>query len=181
VLAETDLLVTCTGSGDVVLDHELVAAAAQMRRTPLLIVDVAVPRDVAADVAELDGVTLLNLDDLRDWAAHGVRHRADAAHEVRAIVADEVERFGVEAMARQAAPLVAQLHELAEALRSAELARHARKLNSLTDSERAAVEAITRGVTAKLLHQVSTRLKADAGTPQGERNAAAVRELFGLE
>ncbi len=181
VLAEADLVVTCTGSGEVVLDHELVAAAVRTRRAPLLIVDVAVPRDVAANVGELDHVTLLNLDDLRDWAAHGVRHRTEAAHEVRAIVADEVERFGVEAMARQAAPLVAQLHGLAEELRTAELARHARKLGSLTDSERAAVDAVTRGVTAKLLHQVSTRLKADAGTPQGERNAAAVRELFGLE
>ena len=58
--------------------------------------------------------------------------------------------------------------------------RFASRLSSLDATQRAAVEALTKGIVAKLLHQPSVRLKDDAGTPQGERNAAAVRDLFDL-
>jgi len=91
-----------------------------------------------------------------------------------------VERFLVEVTARQAAPLVAQLHARAEAVRQAELERFAARLADLDPTQRQAVEALTRGVLAKLLHTASVKLKDDAGTPQGERNAAAVRDLFDL-
>ena len=148
--------------------------------TPLLVVDIAVPRDVAADVEQAPGVTVLNLDHLRDWAARGLALRAAEAGRVRDIVGEEVERFGQEATARQAAPLVAQLHEKADHVRIAELERFANRLASLEPAQRDAVDAVTKGIVAKLLHQLSVRLKDDAGSPQGERNAAAVRDLFDL-
>ena len=179
-LSTADVLLTCTGAGSIVIDHDLVAAARRNTTNPLLVVDIAVPRDVAADVVEAGNVTLLNLDDLRDWAARGLALRAAEAERVRAIVAEEVERFGQESTARQAAPLVAQLHEKGEAVRQAELERFANRLASLEPGQRDAVEAVTRGIVAKLLHQMSVRLKEDAGSPQGERNSAAVRELFDL-
>lgn len=178
-LRAADVLVTCSGAGTVI-DFELVAEARKGARTPLLIVDIAVPRNVAADVEVVPGVTLLNLDHLRDWAARGLAQRQAEADRVRQIVGEEVERFGLEATARQAAPLVAQLHEKADAVRQAELERFHNKLASLDPAQREAVEALTKGIVAKLLHGVSVRLKDDAGTPQGERNAAAVRELFDL-
>ena len=179
-LAGADVLLTCTGAGGTVIDQETVALARPGVDAPLLIVDIAVPRDVAEDVTDLPGVTLLNLDDLRDWAAVGQRARAAEATLVSAIVDEEVERFGFEATARQAAPLVAQLHDLAETIRRAELQHFAGKLSSLDNTQTAAVDAVTKRVVAKLLHQVSVRLKDDAGTPQGERNAAAIRDLFDL-
>ncbi|CAB4570923.1 MAG: glutamyl-tRNA reductase [Actinomycetes bacterium] len=178
-LAQTDVLVTCSGAGNVV-DASLVAQARGSIDRPLLVVDIAVPRNVDASVADIPGVTLLDLEDLRDWAARGVEQRTHETEHVRSIVHDEVERFGIEHTARQAAPLVAMLHERAEKLRTAELERFAGKLASLDPAQRAAVEAVTKGLVAKLLHQPSVRLKDDAGTPQGERNAAAVRDLFDL-
>ncbi|MEZ5223075.1 MAG: glutamyl-tRNA reductase [Ilumatobacteraceae bacterium] len=178
-MAQTDVLVTCSGAGTVV-DATLVHEARGGATTPLLVVDIAVPRNVDASVAELDGVTLLDLDDLRDWAARGLAQRSHEAEHVRRIVRDEVERFSIEHTARQAAPLVALLHERVEQIRAAELDRFANKLASLDPAQRAAVEALTKGIVAKLLHQPSIRLKDDAGTPQGERNAAAVRDLFDL-
>ena len=179
-LREADVLLTCTGAGSTIIDHELVTAARGALTRPLLIVDIAVPRDVSADVEQSPYVTLLNLDHLRDWAARGLARRADEAARVYEIVGEEVERFGMEVTARQAAPLVAQLHEKAENVRLAEFERFGNKLASLDSAQRDAVEALTRGITAKLLHTMSVRLKDDAGTPQGERNAAAVRELFDL-
>ncbi len=180
-IAEADLVLTSTGAGTTLIEHDTVAAAIAARPgRPLMFVDIAVPRDVDPSVDDLAGVTRLDLDDLRTWAARGIEQRAGEAAKVRTIVAEEVERFLFEVTSRQAAPLVAQLRERAEELRLAELDRHARKLAKLDPDQRAAVEALTRGLVAKLLHEPSVRLRGDAGTPRGERNAAAMRDLFDL-
>jgi glutamyl-tRNA reductase len=181
-IAEADLVLTSTGSGSVIVDESIVATAMAARpERPLLVVDVAVPRDVDGAVAHVAGVTLLDLDDLRAWAARGIEHRAAEAGKVREIVREEVERHLVDSMARQAAPLVAQLRGYADEVRETELTRFGAKLADLTDEQRAAVDALTKGIVAKLLHGPSVRLKSDAGTPSGERNAAALRELFDLQ
>ena len=180
-LVEADVVVTCTGAGSTVIDADMVKNAMLQRPDrPLFIVDIAVPRDVDSDVANIDGVTLLDLDNLRDWAARGQAQRATEALAVRDIIVQEIERFNMETTARQAAPLVAQLHERAEAVRAAEIDRQSKKLSSLTPEQQDAVDAVTKGIVAKLLHDMSVRLKDDAGTPRGERNSAAVRDLFDL-
>ncbi|HEY7628507.1 MAG TPA: glutamyl-tRNA reductase [Ilumatobacteraceae bacterium] len=179
-LADADVLLTCTGSGATLIDVELLSAARGATAAPLLIVDIAVPRDVAANVTSLPGITLLNLDDLRDWAGRALVLRAEEAHHVNQIVSEEVERFAMETTARQAAPLVAQLHQRAEEIRRTEIERFAARLATLDDTQRAALEAVTKGIVAKLLHNPSVKLKDDAGTPQGERNADTVRDLFDL-
>jgi glutamyl-tRNA reductase len=179
-IAHADLLLTCTGAGVPVVDLEMVTAARITSRAPLLIVDVAVPRDVAPEVTALDNVTLLNLDDIRDWAGRALMLRAEEARRVHQIVAEQVDHFAVEATARQAAPLVAQLHDHAETIRRAEIERFSARLSNLDESQRATLEAITKGIVAKLLHTPSVKLKDDAGTPQGQRNAATIRDLFDL-
>ncbi len=179
-LSEADVLLTCTGAGGTLIDFDLLQSARDQSSPPLLIVDIAVPRDVAPEVTRLANVTLLNLDDLRDWAGRALMLRAEEALRVNDIVSQEVERFGVEATARQAAPLVAQLRQRAEVIRQAEIERFAARLATLDETQRAAVEAMTKGIVAKLLHTPSVKLKDDAGTPQGERNAATVRDLFDL-
>src|SRR5215207_8205102 len=178
-LARADVVVACTASGQSVVTRADVAANKRVA-APMLIVDIAVPRSVDRSVAELDGLTVLDLDDLRDWADRGIALRAGEVDNVRAIVTAEVEQFAMEVTARQAAPLVAELHERAEAMRTKEVARFAGRLAELDDDERDTVEALTRAIVAKLLHGPSVRLRNDAGTPKGERNAAAVSDLFDL-
>jgi glutamyl-tRNA reductase len=178
-LATSDVVVACTGAGGHVVTAADVATAQRGDR-PLLVVDIAVPRSVERAVAELPAVTLLDLDDLRDWADRGLALRAAETDRVRTIVSEEVERFVVEVTARQAAPLVAQLREQAESVRTDELARFAGRLAELDEAERDAVDSLTRAIVAKLLHTPSVRLRHGAGTPQGERNAAAVSDLFDL-
>lgn len=180
-LAEADLVLTSTGAGEAVIAAATVALAMNARPDrPLLIVDIALPRDVEAAVGAIPGVTLRNLDDLRAFAARGVERRAAEVAGVQAIVAEEADRYEAEARARQAVPLIAQLHGMAESVRVGELERHARRLAGLDDDQRAAVEAVTRAIVAKLLHTASVQLRADAGTPRGARNAAALRDLFEL-
>ena len=103
---------------------------------------------------------------------------------VNALSGAVVARIGeiaAELTAMQAAPLVAAMRERAEEVRRAEFERFTGRLDGLDDEQRAAVEALTRGIVNKLLHEPSVRLRAQAGTPQGERNAAAVADLFDIE
>jgi glutamyl-tRNA reductase len=179
-VAAADVIVAGTGADRAVLSRSLLEDARRNASTPLHIVDIGVPRNVDPEAGAVPGITLSNLDDLRDWADRGLAHRAAEAERVRAIVAEEVENHLVESTARQAAPLVASLREAAERVRSTELDRYASRLGELSDAQRDSVEALTRAIVAKLLHEPSVRLKAQAGTPQGERNASAVRDLFDI-
>ncbi len=174
-----DVVLTSTGAGTPIVTRELMAQRATPGR-PILFVDIAVPRDVAPDVADLDGVTVLDLEDLSEWAGRGRAQRLNEVDHVLQIVGEEVERFAVESAALQAAPLVSALRDRAETHRAAELERYAKRIAQLDEAQRELVEAITRGIVAKLLHEPSVRLRNQAGTPQGERNAAAVADLFDL-
>ncbi len=180
-LVTADVLLTSTGSSHVLFTaDDLAGVMAERGGRPLLVVDIAVPRDVDGAAAVVPGITLLDLDDLREFAARGVAGRQSETAEVRRIVADEVDRYLDEATARTVAPLVAELRERAEAVRASEVERLAGRLSGASEREREAVEAITRGVLAKLLHEPTVRLKEAAGTPRGERYAEALRELFDL-
>lgn len=180
-LVEADLLLTSTGaqhpivdSGDI--DDVMVARAGR----PLLIVDVAVPRDVDPAVGSTPGVTLLDMDDIRAFAEVGVASRRREIASVQLIVAEEVERFTAVATARELAPLVVALRARGEAVRQGELDRYRSRLDGLDDRQREAVEAITKGIIAKLLHEPTVRIKDAAGSPRGDRLAEALRTLFDL-
>ena len=178
-LATVDVLLTSTGASSVLVDHgdlEPVVAARGGRR--LLIIDVAVPRDVDPGAADLPGVDLLDMDDLRRFADAGLAERRREVSTVRNLIDEEVQRYREAATARQVAPLIAGLRKRAEEARAAEVERAAAKL---AVPERAALDAASRAVIAKLLHEPTVRLKDAAGTARGERLADALRELFDLD
>ena len=180
-LFTADVVLACTGAGGVIIDHELMSRVRKDVATPLLVVDIALPRDVAASVAELPGVTLRDLDHLSDWAQRGIDKRASEVGQVREIIGEEVKRFLLDQTQRQAAPLVAQLREVVESIRTAEMERFESALAAMTPEQRELVESISHGIINKMLHAPSVRLREAAGTPQGERLSAAVRDLFSLE
>ena len=176
MIGDSDVVVTCVAGAESLITADMVAS----RSAELLIVDIALPRNVDRAVATHAGVTLLDLDDVRSWAERGRDARAAEAGRVREIIADQLEQFLLDSTARQAAPLVARLHERAEQIRSTEVQRYSSRLGGLGEGHDEAVEALTKSIVAKLLHEPSVRLRHDAGTPQGERNAAAVSDLFDL-
>jgi len=179
VLGSADLVLTCTGSEEPVITAELISTARQPLR-PLLLVDIALPRDVEPAVGALPEVTVWDLDDLRNWAERGLNSRLSEVDSVRGILKEQIDRFHAEATALQATPLVIAMRERAEQLRLQEIERHSSRLADLTPQQRESVDAVTRAIIAKLLHAPSVRLKDQAGTPRGERNAAAVADLFDL-
>ena len=180
-LAIADVVVACTGAGGTVIDAAMLRRARGADDSSLLIVDIALPRDVDADVASLESVTLRDLDDLSQWARRGIESREAEVTQVRSIVTEELDRFALDQAQRQAAPLVAQLREVVEQIRATEMERFGARVADMSDEHREVVESITRGIVAKLLHNPSVRLREAAGTPQGERLSAAVRDLFNLD
>ncbi len=180
-LAEVDVLLTSTGASEPLLTVEdLTPVLPRREGRPLLIVDVAVPRDVEPAVRALDGVTVLDLDDLRAFARTGLEERRREVGRVQAIIDEEVTDYLGDAVARQVAPTVASLRAHAEAIRQGELERFRARLDTLDARQRDAVEALTHGIVAKLLHEPTVRLKDAAGTPRGDRLADGLRALFDL-
>lgn len=180
-LATVDLLLTGTGATELMVGHaDLASVMARRPDRPLLVVDVAVPRDVDPSAADIDGVTLRDMDDLREFAERGLAARRGEIAMVRDVVNAEVDRYGSVSSAREVAPLVGSLRERAEQIREAEMDRMASRLADLDERERDAVEALTRGIVAKLLHEPTVGLKEAAGTPRGERLAESLRHLFDL-
>ncbi len=164
-LDQADVLLTSTGAQSLMVDLDEMAQVMDSRNgRPLLIVDLAVPRDVDPAVASLDGVTLFDMDDIGAFADAGRREREAELGNARAVITTELDRYLELVSARQVAPLVASFRSEAEAIRVAELARHNAKLAQLDDEARAAVEAITQGILGKLLHEPTVRLNQAAGT-----------------
>ena len=178
-LTDVDVLLTSTGASEVLLEATSLEAVLPARGSrPLLIVDVAVPRDVDPAAGALPGVTLLDMDDLRAFADVGMAERRREIGKVRDVIDDEVARFRDVALGREVAPLVAALRTRVEELRLAEVDRITR---GMTDAERDAVDVASRSLVAKLLHEPTVRLKDAAGTSRGERLADAIRDLFDVE
>ncbi|HEX4867192.1 MAG TPA: glutamyl-tRNA reductase [Acidimicrobiales bacterium] len=181
-LADVDVLLSSTGAATPILDEDgarRVMATRQGR--PLLIVDIAVPRDVDHPVGELEGITLLDMDDLRAFADAGAQARRREVATVQQLLDEELERYVGATSAREVAPMIVALRARAEAIRTGELERHVSRLATLDEAQMEAVEALTRGIVSKLLHDPTVALKEAAGTPRGDRLIATLRDLFGFD
>jgi glutamyl-tRNA reductase len=180
-LAAADVLLTSTGSQAPILERGDVEPIMAGRDRPLLVVDIAMPRDVDPEVGEVGGVTLLDMDDLRSFAASGVAERRREVAAVEAVINSEIDRYLGATSAREVAPMIVALRQRAESLRVSELDRFRGRYDELDPRQVELVESVTRGLVAKLLHQPTVVLKEAAGSPRGDRLVAALRELFEIE
>jgi glutamyl-tRNA reductase len=185
-LAAADAVLLSTGSALPVLDVETMTPVAAARRAapgtgnPLVVVDVSVPRNVDPAVAFIEGVELLDMDDLSELAERALDGRRGEVAGAEAIVQQEVERYRADERARGAAPMVSALRDRVEQLSRAELERHRSRLAELDEGQWNEVVAVVHDIVAKVLHQPTVALKEAAGTPRGERLVEALRSLFDL-
>jgi glutamyl-tRNA reductase len=180
-LADADLVLAATASPSVLIGRETVARAMAKRpERPLVLVDLAVPRDVDPGAGDVPGVTLLDLDDVQARVAHNREARRSDVGAARAIVDAEVERFERWRAARQAAPTVAALQAAGDAIVADLLQRNAPHWESLTDADRERVATLARAVARRLLHEPTLHLKQAAQDGDAAPGRAA-RALFGLD
>jgi len=190
-IAGADLVLCSTGASTPVVDYDAVREATRERAgRPLVLVDLAVPRDVDAACSGLPGVTVLDIDAIRTVTGIGGAEATgpDApttgglGTEVakgRALVEAEAERFASWSRSVRVEPTIAALRARAENIRAGETERLGGRLADLDDRQRDAVDALTRGIVNTLLHDPTVRLKAEAHRGD-DLYAAALRELFDL-
>jgi glutamyl-tRNA reductase len=181
-LATADLVVAATAGSSPTVTAPAVAAALPARagRGPLVLLDLGVPRDVEPEVRGLPGVVLADLDALRAVLETDEGPRREVER-VRALIAQETAAFMGGQREARLVPTIRALRARAERVRQQELAKAGPRLAGLDDRQRAAVEAVTRGLVNKLLHDPMVRGKALAARPDGDLYVAALRELYGLD
>jgi glutamyl-tRNA reductase len=172
-LPSVDIVVSATAAPEFVLRREDVGR----RSRPLLVIDLAVPRDVEPSVGELEGCFLYDIDDLEGVVAATLDGRRSEAGRAEAIVAAEAQKFSEWRASLDVVPAIASLRARVEEIRDRELDR---VRGRLSDAERTAVESVTARIVDKLLHQPTVRLKEAAAGAHGAQYAATVRHLFGL-
>ena len=180
-LASADVVVSSTSAPGFVLDAATVEQALRGRRgRQLLLIDLAVPRDLDPAIHELDGCYLYDIDDLQAIVFETLAGRRGEAERAEAIVAAESEKFREWQAALDVVPAIASLRARAEEIREAELRKAEALLGRLDESQRSAVETITAQIVNKLLHLPTVRMKQAAAAADGVIYADAVRHLFGL-
>jgi glutamyl-tRNA reductase len=160
---EADIVISSTGAPHPIFRREHGQALMHRRRNrPMFFIDIAVPRDVAAAMGELEGVFVYDIDDLQAVAATHMEARSREASDAETLIAIEVERFQQKQRAVNAAPAIVALQRQAEEMRQAELKRMQARLSGLSAEQAAAVEALTRGLVNKFLHPPMQALKQAA-------------------
>lgn len=179
-LSDADVLVSCTGALGHVVPADTVRAAQLARGgRPLVLLDLALPRDIDPEVLGVHGVTLVDLEDLGDVLRDKqYEHDVDG---VRRIVGEEVEAFLDARHTDRVAPTVVALRGRADEIVAAELARFDARQGPLDDRTRGDVEQLVRRVVDKLLHAPTVRVKELAAGPDGDTYAAALHLLFDLD
>ena len=178
-LAAADVLVACTGAIGRIVSTDLVRGAVTGRSgRPLVVCDLGLPRDVSPDVAELPGVTVVDLAALRERQA--LRTSRDAVAEAQELVAGEVQAFLAAQRSAEAAPTVTALRRRASDVVDAELLRLSARLPDLDPLVREELARTVRRAVDKLLHTPTVQVKRLAEGPDGVRYARALRELFAL-
>ncbi len=179
-LPSAEVVFCATDATEPVISSEQLRTAVEGCSGRLLVVDVGMPRDVDPAAVGVVGVELLDMDDVAALTEANLAARRSEADAVRRIVDEEMIRFAGIVSAREVAPVVTALREQAEGVRRAELDRYASRLEGMSTEQRDAVEALTKGMLAKLLHTPTVQLKDTAGSGRGDRLAESVRDLFDL-
>jgi glutamyl-tRNA reductase len=179
-LPEADLVISCTASAGIVLcTADVRRAAAKRKGRPLLLLDIAVPRDLDPEIAALRGCYLYNVDDLAAVVAAGRVDRGRELARAEAIAREESDKFRDWQLSLDVVPAIAALRKSADEIRAGELRRMEGKLGRLSPRERQLVESLTAQIMNKFLHQPTVRMKHAAAGPAGPAYAGAVQHLFG--
>jgi len=181
VLGKVDIVISSTGSDDIILHKSDVEAALKERKSsiPLVLIDIAVPRDIDPEAAKLPNVFLKDIDDLSSIVDRNMQKRKDEIPKIKSIINEEFEIFLALFAKLEVGPTIAGLREKFEAIRKEELERHRTKL---PPEEFARFDDMTRKMMNRLLHTPTVMLKAPRTTKDDlQSRIETVRMLFALD
>jgi glutamyl-tRNA reductase len=182
LLSIVDVMICSTGAPHAIIFPDLVAPIMEERPDrPLAIMDIAVPRDVDPKVADIPGVFLFDMDALSTGLEESIASREAEIPHVEAIVTEEKQQFIDYLITLDIVPLIIEMRRRADAIRQAELEKTIRRLPKLSAQEQASIDALTRAIVSKILHNPTARLRLESGGPDAADYAQVTRGLFGLD
>lgn len=181
-LAEVDVVISSTAAPHAILEHghftdEVLAAR---NGAPLLLIDLAVPRDVEPAVGQLPNVSIVDIDGLQEVVEQSMALRNGERADAVAIVAEEVDSFVEWYRARRVAPTITAIRKTAEGIRQAEVEQALRRFDSLSEHEQEIIEMLSHRIVNKLLHEPTIRLREKAAEDEDELYSRIAEELFGV-
>jgi glutamyl-tRNA reductase len=148
---------------------------------PLVLIDIAVPRDIDPDAAAIPHVRVYDMDSLNDHLEHSLAERMSEVPQVKSIIDEEVMEFDEYMKSLEMIPIIADMRQQAEAIRQNVLKKSLSRMPDLTDVERERIEAMTQALVKKILEAPTQRLRAEASCPHAPEYASVARTLFGLK
>ena len=177
-----DIILTSTGAPVSIFKRDHVERfMARRKNRPMFFIDIAVPRDVDAEVNKLDGVFVYDIDDLQQVVSSHISDRKREAQKAEDIVAVEVDRFLAQMRTADVVPTIVSLQEHLETIRQAEIDRVRGRLGELNPEQEIAVDAMTKGIINKIMHTPITSLKSAAREQEATTVIDLVRRLFNLQ
>ena len=181
VLAASDLVFTSTAATEPLLDRAKLEATLEPNR-PLMLFDISVPRNVAADVNELENVQAFNVDDLKAVVAQNQESRRKMAMEAELLLDEEVEAFDVWWRSLDTVTTISCLRNKIETIREQELEKALSRLGSeFAEKHQEIIEALTRGIVNKILHDPMVQLRAEQDIEARRRAMQSLQMLFNLD
>ena len=181
-LEAADIVVSSTGAPHQIVGREELELVALKRvNRPLVLIDLAVPRDIEPSVRDCPGIALYDMDDLQRAVARNLGARESEAEEARVIVREEVSRFLAWLESLDVVPTISALRKRGDEVVAQLLSENESRWEALSPADRERVELMARAVVSRLLHEPTVRLKDAAGDERSYRYLHALRELFGLE
>ena len=181
-LATADIVVSATNSPHHIVERDELSQVMSSREgRPLLLVDIAVPRDIDPACRELGGVSLHDVDDVQQMVERNASGREAEAKRAERILDAELGRFESWLASLEVVPTVASLRERADEIVRRVLAENEQRWEGLTDADRQRLELMARAIASRLLHEPTLRMKRAAGGDDAYRYVNALRELFDLD
>jgi glutamyl-tRNA reductase len=181
-LAGADIVVSATNSPHHLIERpELGVIMGQREGKPLLLIDLAVPRDIDPECREVEGVSLYDVDEVQGIVEQNASGREAEARRAGGILDSELSRFERWLGSQEIMPTVAALRERADAIVNQVLAENATRWQSLTPTDRERLEQMARAIANRLLHEPTVRVKGLADREDAYLQVSALRELFGLD
>ncbi len=179
-LVLADIVLSSTSSPQPIVGHEELELVMRQRAgRPLLLIDIAVPRDIEGRCGDLEGVTLYDIDDLQEVVARNLSTRAEELPQAEEIVEEEIRRFARWLGQLEVLPTITALREHANTITEQVLAENSGRWESASERDMARIEAVARAVANRLLHEPTIRLRGLSET-RSHANLQVIRELFGL-
>lgn len=180
-IAQSDIVFTSTSSTEPILDRANLEPVLDPNQ-PLMVIDIAVPRNVAADVNELPTVRAFNVDDLKAVVAQNQESRRQMAMEAEALLDEEVETFETWWRSLETVSTISCLRDKVEAIRAQELEKALSRLgNEFGDRHREVIEALTKGIVNKILHDPMVQLRAQQDIEARRQAMETLELLFNLD